>query len=165
MISFILKWTSEILQQCYLNCWRCPHHIRVPRLAHWLISGSLELLCMTIIGRVVAEMFYNPNLAALVLTRWNLRSKMPGLLHNPSNPPSQLRTWSLIKPSKLQERKFTWIPITSPNPIHQSKGLIYPSLNLFNCLGGYPRQFRMKFNFQISKLNCNYRDLMNKLLN
>jgi len=41
---------------------------------------------MTITGRVVAEMFYNLDLAALVLTRWNLRSKRPRLLHYPSNP-------------------------------------------------------------------------------
>jgi len=49
---------------------------------------------MTLTGRVVAEMFYNPDLAALMLTRWNLRSKRLGLLHYPSNP--QCKTQNLV---------------------------------------------------------------------
>ena len=70
----------------------------------------------------------------------------------------KLRTWSLIKPYKLQERKLAWISITSPNPIHQSKGDIYPSLNWFKFSGGYLRHFRIQTNFQISKLKCNCQD-------
>ena len=104
------------------------------------------------------------NLAALVPIRWSLSSKRLGLLHYPYCPQYNVQNWSRTT-LWSQDRKFFWISYTSPStPNLQTKGDIYPSLGWFNCSGGYPRQFRIQTNFQISKPKCNCRDNYKKPL-
>jgi len=153
-----------MLTTIYLIVAGVPPQIRVPRLAHWPIFGSLDLLCITKTGKALLEMIYDHKPCNTGTYKVEPRNgKKLGLQDSPLNPSYNSEVLS------CQTLRFKMKMFLNSNLLSQHnpciKGVFISSIDWFNCPNSYLRQLWIHFNFQITKLSHNHREMIINSLN